>query len=86
MEKCWFVFVKKLLFPVTILNFLHSGVWIRQIYKVDSGIILSDSNFSILKCHCIKDVFFHICGDAIVYKYGLFFQALDTSYRDIAVS
>ena len=32
---------KKLLFPVTTLNFLYSGVLIRQIYKADSGITLS---------------------------------------------
>ena len=51
-------FHKKLLFPVTILNFLYNGVWIRQIYKADSGMILSDSNFSILKCLSIKDTFF----------------------------
>ena len=50
-------FHEKLLFPVTILSFLYSGVWIRQIYKADSGMILSDSNFSILKCLSIKSTF-----------------------------
>ena len=38
-------FYQKFLFPVTILSFLYSGVWIRQIYKADSAMILNDSNF-----------------------------------------
>ena len=51
-------FYQKLLSPVIILNFLYSGVWIRKIYKADSGTILNDSNFAIWKCHSINGVFF----------------------------
>ena len=69
-------FYQKPLFPLTILNFLYSGVWIRQIYKADSGMILNDSSFSIRKCHSINGVFFHqrhtLCADPVLYKYGLF--------------
>ena len=51
------IFYQKPLFPVTILNFLYRGVWIRQIYKGDSGMIINNSNFSIWKCHSMNDVF-----------------------------
>ena len=50
-------FYQKLLSPVIILNFLYSGVWIRQLYKADSGMILNDSNFAIWKCHSTNGVF-----------------------------
>ena len=50
-------FYQKLLSPVIILNFLYSGVWIRQLYKADSGMVLNDSNFAIWKCHSINGVF-----------------------------
>ena len=38
-------FYQKLLFRVTVLSFLCSGVWIRQICKVDSAMILNDVVF-----------------------------------------
>ena len=38
-------FYQKLLFRVTVLSFLYSGVWIRQICKVDSAMILNDVVF-----------------------------------------
>ena len=50
-------FYQKLLFPVTILNFLYSGVWIRQIHEADNAMILNDSSYSICKCHSINGVF-----------------------------
>ena len=69
-------FDQKLLFPVTILNFLYSGVWIRQMYKAVSGMILNDSNFSIWKCHSINGVFSTkevlFAEMLFLYKCGLF--------------